>query len=123
VDNEVNLIEQLAATKVVNICGEATALPDNLKADYDTLWTEERMDRLITALRNGNIAIEINDRLHTPSAAFIKRAKKAGVKFTFGSGNTGLHDLGRLSYCIEMISECQLRPEDFWFPFLKVADQ
>jgi hypothetical protein len=117
VDNQVNLIEQLAATKVVNICGEATALPDDMKADYDKIWTEERMDRVITALRNGNIAMEINDRLKTPSATFIKRAKKAGVKFTFGSGNTGPTDLGRLSYCIEMISECQLRPEDFWFPF------
>ncbi|HEY3857813.1 MAG TPA: family 16 glycoside hydrolase [Verrucomicrobiae bacterium] len=116
-------IEEFAATGFMQILAGATTLPDKLKADYDKLWTEERMDRVIKALLAGNVAMEINDRLKEPSAAFIKRAKKAGVKFAFGSGNTGPNDLGRLSYCIEMISECQLRPEDFWFPFLKTEDK
>jgi hypothetical protein len=110
-------IEKLAAAKGVNIYAEATALPDSLKADYDTLWTDARRDRVIKALHDGGVAMEINDRLQVPSAAFIKRAKAAGVKFTFGSGNTGPADLGRLSYCIAMISECQLRPANLWFPF------
>lgn len=116
-DNLVGKVEQLAATKGVNIYGEATALPADLKADYNTLWTEDRMDRVIKALRDGSVAMEINDRLQVPSAAFIKRAKSAGVKFTFGGGNTGPADLGRLAYCIAMISECQLRPSNLWFPF------
>jgi hypothetical protein len=110
-------IEQIVATKGVNIIAEATALPSSLKADYDKLWTEERMDRVIRALRDNGVAMEINDRLRIPSAEFIKRAKAAGVKFTFGSDNTGPRDLGRMDYCIAMISECHLRPEDLWFPF------
>jgi histidinol phosphatase-like PHP family hydrolase len=116
-DRMIFRIEQLAATKRVNIYAEATSLPVSLKADYDKLWTEERMDRVIKAMKDGNVAMEINDRLQVPSAAFIKRAKAAGVKFTFGSGNTGPGDLGRLSYCIAMISECHLTPGDLWFPF------
>jgi len=109
-------IEQLAATKGVNIYGDATDLPDPLKADYDTLWTPERMDRVISALKNGGVAMEINDVRKVPSAAFIKRAKAAGVKFTFGGGNTGPGDLGRLSYCIDMVSECALKMADIWIP-------
>ncbi len=75
------------------------------------------MDRVIKALHEGTVAMEINDRLRVPSPAFIKRAKAAGVKFTFGGGNTAPADLGRLSYCIDMASECHLRPANIWFPF------
>ncbi|MBI1178563.1 DUF1080 domain-containing protein [bacterium] len=112
----VAFIEDLAARNQVNIYGEATALPDNLMADYDALWTPVRMDRVINALKAGNVAMEINDRLKVPSAAFIKRAKAAGIHFTFGSGNTGANDLGRLRYCIDMVEECRLNANDLWLP-------
>jgi hypothetical protein len=116
-ERQVALIEHLATTKGVTIYGDATDLPDSMKSDYDKLWTEDRMDRVIKALHDGNVAMEINDARQVPSAAFIKRAKAAGVKFTFGSGNTGPTDLGHLSYCLSMITECQLRPANLWFPF------
>jgi histidinol phosphatase-like PHP family hydrolase len=115
-ERQVVVIEELAAKRSVNIYGDATDLPDSMKADYDTLWTPERMDRVITALKKGGVAMEINDQRKVPGAAFIKRAKAAGVKFTFGGGNTGLADLGRLSYCIDMIAECGLKPNDIWTP-------
>ena len=60
--------------------------------------------------------MEINDRYRIPSAAFIKRAKKAGVKFTFGTNNRSAEDLGRLEYCIAMIKECDLKVTDIWIP-------
>jgi histidinol phosphatase-like PHP family hydrolase len=110
------LIENLVAKKQVNIYGDATALPENLKTQYDALWTPERMDRVIKALKDANVAMEINDRLRVPSPAFINRAKAAGVRFTFGSGNTGPNDLGRLAYCIAMIEECRLAPNNLWLP-------
>jgi histidinol phosphatase-like PHP family hydrolase len=74
------------------------------------------MDRVIAALVRNRIALEINDRRRIPSAAFIKRAKAAGVKFTFGTNNGGPEDLGRLEYCLEMIRECALTPDDIWIP-------
>ncbi len=113
-DQFVERIEKLTGN--ANIWARATALPDALKADYDSLWTPERMDRVIKALKDGNIAMEINDRLHTPSAAFIQRAKAAGVRFTFGSDNTGPNDLGKLAYCIDMIQQCGLKPANMWTP-------
>jgi hypothetical protein len=115
-DQLVERIERLARSKRVNIYAGATALPDSLQAEYEALWTTERMDRVIQALKEGNVAMEINDRLHVPGAAFIQRAKAAGVRFTFGSGNTGAADLGKLAYCIAMIKECRLTPNNLWSP-------
>jgi histidinol phosphatase-like PHP family hydrolase len=77
------------------------------------------MHRVNKALKDGNVAMEINDRLHLPGPEFIKRAKDAGVRFTFGSGNTGAADLGKLSYCIAMIEECRLTPKNLWEPKLR----
>jgi hypothetical protein len=35
------------------------------------------------------------------------------VKFTFGTNNVD-SDLGRLEYCIQMIEECKLTPNDMF---------
>jgi hypothetical protein len=115
-DELVPRIEELAASKKVNIYGSATSLPSGLRSRYDALWTEARIDRVIRALKVGNVAVEINDRLKVPSAAIVKRAKDAGVKFTFGGGNTTPYDFGKLTYCITMIEECRLTSNDLWLP-------
>jgi histidinol phosphatase-like PHP family hydrolase len=77
------------------------------------------MDRVIKVLVDHHVAMEINDRRKIPSAAFIKRAKAAGVKFTFGTNNAGADDLGNLSYCIAMVEECGLTAADMWMPQAK----
>jgi hypothetical protein len=45
----------------------------------------------------------------------IKMAKKAGIKFSFGTNNTG-NELGQLEYCLMMIEECGLTPDDIFMP-------
>ena len=45
-----------------------------------------------------------------------ERAKAAGVKFTFGTNNTSLENLGYMKNCLDMIEECELKPEDIWIP-------
>ena len=69
----------------INIFGWPLFLPVCIARDYYTLWTEERMQKIITAAKKKNIAIEINDMAHTPHDKFILKAKQAGLKFTFGS--------------------------------------
>jgi histidinol phosphatase-like PHP family hydrolase len=81
--------------------------------EYDQLWTKERMAKVVKVLADNNIALEINARYKTPKAEMIKMAKEAGVKFTFGTNNTG-RDLGKLEYCLEMIQECGLTPNDMF---------
>ncbi len=112
----VDRIEKILGNEPINIYVNPTFLPDEINDRYDELWTEDRMDRVIKALLDNQVAFEINNRRKIPSAAFIKRAKEAGVKFTFGTNNGGADDLGRMDYAIAMIGECGLTPQDMWIP-------
>jgi len=112
----VDRIENILNSEPINIYVNPTYLPEEIAAQYDELWTPERMDRVINALTTNGIALEINDARKLPSANFIKRAKAAGVKFTFGTNNAGKNDLGHLAYPLEMVKECGLESADIWLP-------
>ena len=112
------LVERIVAIlndEPIDVYVNPTYLPAVIAEEYDQLWTEERMDRVIRAAADNGVAIEINAKLRLPRPAFIKRAKRAGVKFTFGTNNGG-RQLGRLEYCLEMIKECGLVPGDMFVP-------
>jgi hypothetical protein len=104
----------------IDIYANATFLPQQIAADYDALWTPERMKRVIDAAIENDVAIEINNRYKIPSAAFIKQAKAAGAKFSFGTNNADA-TLGRLEYPIQMVRECGIKAGDIFVP--KPADQ
>lgn len=114
-DQLVGKIEAIFSQEPVDIYVNPTVLPDTLMPEYDKLWTKERMERVIKVLASNNIALEINARYRTPGAEMIKMAKQAGIKFTFGTNNTG-RELGRLDYCLQMIKECGLTPDDIFMP-------
>jgi histidinol phosphatase-like PHP family hydrolase len=84
--------------------------------DYDTLWTEERMNKVAGAAARNNVAIELNDRYKIPSANFVRVAKAAGCKFTFGTNPSKPAELGRSEYGIRMVQECKLGWQDFFVP-------
>lgn len=122
VDDKDDFMEQLVAKIVevmenepIDIYVNSTFLPDVLQAEYNALWTEARMDKVIHAAAENHIAIEINARYKIPSATFIKRAKSAGVKFSMGTNNAD-RELGTLDYAIEMVAVCDLKPGDFFKP-------
>jgi len=73
------------------------------------------MDKVINALQASNIAMEINNRYEIPSAEFIKRAKKAGVRFTVGTNNADENFSGA-KYALDLIKECNLTESHFWLP-------
>lgn len=118
-DQLVDRIENIIGKEPIDIYVNATFLPEEIQDLYDELWTDERMDKVITVLKENEVAMEISARYKIPSARFIKRAKAEGVKFTFGTNNTSPHDLGRLEYCLDMMEECDLQPEDIWMPEVK----
>ena len=115
-DQLVDHTVEIITTEPISIWVNPSFLPEGLAPRYDELWTKKRMDRVVQALAKSGVAMEINARFKLPSAAFIKRAKKAGVKFTFGTNNGGANDLGRLDYCIQMVEECGLKGDDMWIP-------
>ncbi len=115
-DQLVNRLVGILENEPIQIYVNPTFLPDDLNPDYDALWTIERMDAVIAALIENDIALEINNVREIPSPAFIKRAKEAGAKFTFGTNNSGADNLGRMDYAISMIEECGLTVNDMWNP-------
>jgi histidinol phosphatase-like PHP family hydrolase len=74
------------------------------------------MNKVIAAAVRNGVAIEINSRYRLPRPAFLKAAKAAGCKFTFGTNNGGPDDLGRCEYGLEMVAECNLGWQDFFVP-------
>ena len=102
----------------LDILGWPLFLPLSIQREYYMLWTRERMEKIVEAARKNRIALEINDLAHTPHAEFILMAKKAGVKFTFGS-DTGDQRSFRLDYCKEVAKLCNLTEDDFFIPVRK----
>jgi hypothetical protein len=111
----VGKIETILDQEPIDLYVNPTFLPDVIAAEYDTLWTPARMQRVIDAAARNGVAIEINSRYRIPSPAFLKKAKQAGVKFSFGTNNTD-RELGRLEYCLQMVKECGLTWKDMWMP-------
>jgi hypothetical protein len=100
----------------VDIYVNPTFLPDVLAPDYEKLWTDSRRKKVIDAAVRNSVAIELNDRYKLPSASFVKMAKAAGCKFTFGTNNATANDLGRCEYGLRMVDECRLQWQDFFVP-------
>jgi len=111
----VETIEDVLDHEKIDIYVNATFLPTAIADQYDELWTNERMDRVVDALARNDIALEISARYKIPGPALIKKAKERGVKFTFGTNN-GDQDFANLDYCFAMIEECNLQPSDFFLP-------
>jgi hypothetical protein len=99
----------------VDIYVNPTFIPDVIGERYDELWTPSRMDRVIEAAVKNGVAIEINNRYKLPGPAFLKRAKAAGAKFSFGTNNDGAN-IGRNEYGFQMADELGLKWQDFFVP-------
>lgn len=100
----------------IDIYVNPTFLPEVIAADYDALWTEERMRKVVDAAVANGVAIEINARYRLPGERFLRLAKEAGAKFTFGTNNTGPEDIGDWSYPLEMQRKLELTWEDMFVP-------
>jgi len=99
----------------VNILANVSWLPTPLSEDYDKWWTEARMAKVIEAAVKRGIAIEISSSFKLPKMPFLKIAKAAGAKFTFGS-NGRYPNMGKLEYSIHMAKELGLKRSDVFVP-------
>lgn len=115
-DMYVNRIIEVLDNEKVDIYVNPTFLPEEIEAQYDALWTKERMGKVVAALVKNKIALEINDRYKIPNASMIKMAKEKGVKFAFGTNNIDGNHYADLDYCLRMIEECNIEPADMFMP-------
>jgi hypothetical protein len=115
-DMMVEKILAILSLEPIDIYVNPTYLPGLLNARYDELWTAERMNRVIDALVENDVALEINSRFRIPGIEFVNRARDAGVKFALGTNNAGANDLGRLEYSIQIIREAGITAGDMFIP-------
>lgn len=94
-------------------------LPYCIDREYPKLWTKSRLQTIIDAAKSRNIAIEISDMMRVPHEEFILMAKRAGLKFTFGSDTRDVKT-GRLDYCRQMAARCGLKQSDLFVPKRKI---
>ena len=92
-----------------------TYLPMELADRYDSLWTDERMRKLIAKAVKKGVALEIQAGSPYPRPRFLLMAKQMGAKFSFGTNNfdSKPKDLARW---LEAITWLDLQVSDIWTP-------
>ncbi len=104
---------QVISEEPIDILANPTFLPNAIEADYDALWTAARMKKIVDAAVKHRVAIEINSAYRIPHLRFLKMAKDAGAKFSFGS-NIHTLDVGNVDFCLETAETLNLRPTDIF---------
>lgn len=99
----------------LDIFSHPTWLPAPLDQRYDELWTEERMKPIIQALRRTDTAVEIDSAFRIPGVAFLRMAKDARLKFSFGS-NSGSGPARAIDFCVERAKQLNLQAADMFVP-------
>jgi len=120
-DHLVGQTVKILAYEPADIYANATFLPDCFQSEYETLWTDERVNMVLDVMKENGIALEISARYKIPSERIVRMAKDRGLKFTFGTNNADC-DFGRLEYCLEMAEKCGLTPDDMWYPSMSVRN-
>ena len=108
-----NHIIQILTNEPISIFGRPTYLPINFARNYNEIWTKKRMMIIIDLARERNIALEIQENIRIPGIEFVKLAKKAGIKFTFGT-NARNHNAGHFNYCIDIAKQCGFTKDDIF---------
>ena len=110
---------KILTNEPADIFANPTYIPEDMQADYDQYWTDERINRVLDVMKEHSIAPEINPRYMIPSLKIIRMAKERGLKFVFGTNNVDAN-FGKLEYCIEAIKECGITIDDLWFPSMSI---
>ena len=121
-DQIVDQTVKILTNEPVDIFANPTYIPEDMQADYDKYWTDERINRVLDVMQEHNIALEINPRYKIPSMKIIQMAKDRGMKFVFGTNNVDAN-FGKLKYCIEAIEQCGITTKDFWFPSMSIRKE
>jgi histidinol phosphatase-like PHP family hydrolase len=106
-------IEQVMTNEPINIFAWPTFLPVPIARQYSRLWTDRRISRILELAKAKKLAIEINEVAHVPDEKFITQAKRAGLKFTFGTDSRNEH-AAHFYYCYQMAQRCGLVEGDMY---------
>jgi histidinol phosphatase-like PHP family hydrolase len=111
----VDWLVEICEREPIDFFAHPTWIPGKFNKDFDNLWTEERMKRFATTLKNNGIACEIDCGMKLPSLSFLRIAKDMGLKFTFGS-NAGRSPITPIDFSVNLAKELGLTAKDMWVP-------
>ena len=114
-DRYVDWHVEIISKEPIDILANVSWLPGRLGSDYEKYWTGARVKRVLDAAVKHQVAIEISSSFKLPKPSFLKQAKAAGVKFTFGS-NGRYPNMGKLDYSLEMAKAIGLQKSDLFTP-------
>ena len=106
---------EVMAREPFDILANTTWLPVGMLEEWDLYWTPPRMKKVIDAALKYGIALEISSSYKLPKLPFLKLAKAAGAKFSFGS-NGRYPNMGKLDYSFEMAKQLDLKAADMFTP-------
>jgi histidinol phosphatase-like PHP family hydrolase len=97
VSNLCDLVRQMP----VQILAHGTLMPPALLAldpEVERWWTEEREERLVRAICETGVALEISNRYRLPHDRLLLRARDAGATFSLGSDGHRESQVARLDW-------------------------
>jgi len=106
---------EVMASEPIDILANVTYLPPAIAPRYDALWTPRRMRKIIDAAVKYGVALEINSGYRLPRLGFLRMAKEAGARFSFGSNIRG-PEVGKKDYWLEAIKTLGLTRHDVFTP-------
>ena len=106
---------KILSEQPIDILANTSWLPKPLADGYDSFWTPARVRKVADAAVQHRVALEISSSYKLPKLPFLKIAKAAGVKFSFGS-NGRYPKMGLLDYSISMAKELGLTRADMFMP-------
>ncbi|MCC6698037.1 MAG: hypothetical protein IT365_20615 [Candidatus Hydrogenedentes bacterium] len=114
-DKYVDWHVEVMETQPLDIFANTSWLPEQLLADYDALWTEARVAKVVDAAVKNGVALEISSAYQLPKLPFLRQAKAAGVRFSYGS-NGRYPKMGLLDYSVQAAAELGLSQEEIFLP-------
>lgn len=114
-DRYVDWHVEILCKQPIDILANVSWLPKPLASDYEAYWTPVRIRKVAEAAAQHQVALEISSGYRLPKPYFLKIAKAAGVKFSFGSNGRYPH-MGRIDYCLQMAKELGLTRADLFVP-------
>lgn len=115
-DAHVTALETFAAEMPVDILAHPTLVPLALRGHpLEELWTEEREQRAVDALRRGGIAFEISNR-YRPHERFVGRAIAAGVRISLGSDGHTHEQVADLAWPLALARRLGVADRDLYDP-------
>jgi histidinol phosphatase-like PHP family hydrolase len=115
-DRYVDFHLELMEKEPIDILANATWLPAGLQKQYETLWTPKRVQKVIDAVLKYGVAVEISSQYLVPQLNWLRVAKAAGVKFSFGCNYRFPRTASNSEYWVEMIKALGLKRSDIFTP-------